>query len=368
MDVKIIKKLNAGFYGTTYLCSYKGKQYALKIQNILEKDVVKDLTLKIWREIDLHEYVDTLPKNEQLFFTKLYKYEICDDCDHVQVRPFKINDNIKKIKELDKSKWCIKFLLEYKGKFTLSKYFVKTKLSQAQIYSIILQIINIVKILKDGGYSHRDLHTNNIMICETDKDSFNLYNKKIKYNGLQVCAIDYGSAIHKKSCTTNEMKEKFKKFLTDNDTWVFDELYDAIIDVIKNLPYTEYCCKKLNKKCPFERKKGWFEKSIKIMFDNHIDWCSENVKKYIKIFPKGSRDIKRYLKTCDIQEIKNHYEFYNIINRLCVHFNLEYPKLYTKYFDWCCETRWMLPKEQVLQFLLLNNSKSLIDFFINIVK
>lgn len=186
------------------------------------------------------------------------------------------------------------------------------------------------------------------MICETDKDSFTLSDKKIKYNGLQLSAIDYGEVIHKKFCSTTEMKEKFKKFLVDNDTWVFDELYNAAINVMSNLPYSINYCDKLNKKLPWERKSHLFEKRLKIMFNNHIDWCSENVKKYIEIFPNRSRDIKKYLKMREIQEIKNHYDFYNIINRLCAHFNLEYPKLHTKYFGWCCETRWMLPKEQVL--------------------
>ena len=40
-NIIIKKKLGAGMLGTTYLAEYKNKQYALKIQHILEKDKKK---------------------------------------------------------------------------------------------------------------------------------------------------------------------------------------------------------------------------------------------------------------------------------------------------------------------------------------
>ena len=39
-EVKTIKKIGAGMYGTTYLASYNNEQYTLKIQHILSKDRV----------------------------------------------------------------------------------------------------------------------------------------------------------------------------------------------------------------------------------------------------------------------------------------------------------------------------------------
>lgn len=45
MNIKIIKKLNAGMFGTTYLCEYKEKEYALKIQHILKKDQYEDYNI-----------------------------------------------------------------------------------------------------------------------------------------------------------------------------------------------------------------------------------------------------------------------------------------------------------------------------------
>jgi serine/threonine protein kinase len=41
-DIKIIKKLGSGVYGTTYLILYNNTKYALKIQHILPKDKNKN--------------------------------------------------------------------------------------------------------------------------------------------------------------------------------------------------------------------------------------------------------------------------------------------------------------------------------------
>lgn len=193
-NIKIIKKINAGIYGTTYLCKYKEKTYAMKIQHILEKDQNKDYNNELWREMDLYKYIDKMPKREQLFFTKLYGYEIFNNCTHKQIRPHVVDFNDTKnklLKKLDESEWCVKYLLEYKDKLTLGKFLIKYsyKLKLEQIYSILLQIINIIMLLHKGGYSHNDLHTDNIMICKSNKKHFMMNDKKIFYHGYQLSAI-----------------------------------------------------------------------------------------------------------------------------------------------------------------------------------
>ena len=44
-DVKIKNKLGSGLFGTTYLAVLNNKEYALKIQHILEKDKNKDFKM-----------------------------------------------------------------------------------------------------------------------------------------------------------------------------------------------------------------------------------------------------------------------------------------------------------------------------------
>ena len=91
-EVKTIKKIGAGMYGTTYLASYNNKQYTLKIQHILSKDRVESYKNEMWREIDLYQYINKLKPDEQQFFVKLYGYQIYDNCNHIQERSFKLSD------------------------------------------------------------------------------------------------------------------------------------------------------------------------------------------------------------------------------------------------------------------------------------
>lgn len=108
-NIKIIKKINAGMLGTTYLCEYKKKYYALKIQHILEKDQIEDYNNEMWREIDLYKFIDKMPNKDKIFFTKLYGYKIYNNCTHKQIRPYKIDLNdtkskfAQRLKQLDES-------------------------------------------------------------------------------------------------------------------------------------------------------------------------------------------------------------------------------------------------------------------------
>ena len=99
INIKQIKKLGTGSYGTTYLVEKDGKKYAMKVQHILPIHRKKTFQYELWRELDLYEYINTLNKDDIKFFNKLYAYKIYNNCKHIQ--------NGKK------SEWCIKYLLEY---------------------------------------------------------------------------------------------------------------------------------------------------------------------------------------------------------------------------------------------------------------
>ena len=82
-DLQIIKKLGSGTFGTSYLVKTikNNKEYVLKTQKIFYsdkklKDNIRNYKEQIWREIDLHEFINTIDKKNQLFFTKLYDYKI----------------------------------------------------------------------------------------------------------------------------------------------------------------------------------------------------------------------------------------------------------------------------------------------------
>jgi serine/threonine protein kinase len=83
-DLQIIKKLGSGTFGTSYLVKTikNNKKYVLKTQKIFYsdkklKEKVRDYKEQIWREIDLHEFINKIKDtNDQSFFTKLYDYKI----------------------------------------------------------------------------------------------------------------------------------------------------------------------------------------------------------------------------------------------------------------------------------------------------
>ena len=80
--VKIIKKIGNGMAGIIYLIKYKNKEYALKIEKIPEKYALeKNLNSREWRDIEFSlNFANNYPDQ----FTLLYKYDIINDCTHIQ--------------------------------------------------------------------------------------------------------------------------------------------------------------------------------------------------------------------------------------------------------------------------------------------
>ena len=52
LEYKIIKELGYGMIGTVYLIETQEKNYALKIENVLETDLIESSQSRIWREIN----------------------------------------------------------------------------------------------------------------------------------------------------------------------------------------------------------------------------------------------------------------------------------------------------------------------------
>ena len=57
-NLKIIKEIGKGLYGTAYLCDINNKTFVLKIQHILKNDVKKSFNSFLWREIDFYNFIN----------------------------------------------------------------------------------------------------------------------------------------------------------------------------------------------------------------------------------------------------------------------------------------------------------------------
>ncbi len=372
-DLQIIKKLGSGEFGTSYLVNTikdTNKKYVLKIQKIFYSDKklkenVRDYKEQIWREIDLHEFINKIKDTtEQSFFTKLYDYKIFNNCDNIQTN--ELSKNIPYFKKLNESKWCIKYLLEYKDGITLKDFLLKNTLTEKQIYSILLQLCKIILILYNGGYSHGDLHLDNIIINNTKNKYFDFMDKKISFNGYQINVIDYGLSLNKK------YGKYYNKTIKHNITnYMFNEMFFATYKIINNSAKYINDCIKLKKKQPWERKDYKLDSLLKKIITKHSNFYKTTKDKYLQIYPNADKILKYYEDNIDTKEIyelynRKHYsDFLQLINRIQYEFHLLYPKLYAKYEKWCSYYEHLLPNDVVLKLLNINNYKEYVDYLIS---
>jgi len=200
MKYKIIETMGSGVVGTTYKVEINKKYYALKINKISHEDAIKiskankNITselfdLQVFREIYFAKKMNSVPNH----FMKIYKYKIKKNCKHIQ--PFhsyrtqnKDVDNL--MNELDKSKYCIEYVLDLKDG---NLYNIIDQLTSNQIYSMIIQITYAIYLINSKGFYHYDIHTENIGYVKTDIEYLNIFDHQIPTFGYIYSLIDYGS-------------------------------------------------------------------------------------------------------------------------------------------------------------------------------
>lgn len=222
--IEIIKELGNGSYGSTYLVKLDDKYFALKKQKIIKESIKKNYKYEIWREIDFYKWINKLDKYNQIFFMKMYDYNIYE-CKYV--------NNLSKLLEpkiynkLKKSPYCINILLELKD-LTLEDLITEKKLEYTQRLSIIIQILYSLYLMHSSGYYHRDTHTQNIMINECDYNKIitlkiNHKTYKLKTYGHIISLIDYGLINHKKYLTKKDYNNLKFDITINIDLFIFIE-------------------------------------------------------------------------------------------------------------------------------------------------
>ena len=252
MDINkaiIIKKLGTGMAGITYLIELKNKEYALKIEKIPEKHALKkDLNSREWRDVDFSlNFANNYPDQ----FTILYKYDIINDCKHVQefARDLsKFPTDIQNIFiEKNNSSYCIRKV------YSLIDIILKDiidSLTKLQFYSMMSQLVYILHLMRENGYTHNDLHSENIGVIKTNKKYLKILNNKIPLLGYQYKAIDYGMVLHKKYKMDKIEKEMHK----DSNLNEIDKLLRKVVTFEKN--------DKIKKLFKREKEDKWFNKFI----------------------------------------------------------------------------------------------------------
>jgi hypothetical protein len=366
-QVKIKKKLGAGIYGTTYLATYNDKEYALKIQHILHTDSKKDYNNEMWREISLYNYINKMNKKNQIFFTKMYDYKIYNNCTHIQdTKIDKDHPAYKKIMKLNNSPWCLKYLIEYKGKTTLNDFLESNKMTSKIALSFCLQIAKIILLLDKGGYSHNDLHPGNIMVNKTTMKYFSFNGKKIPTYGYLLSAIDYGEVLNKKFGI--KYKGYNNLFLKDRKKWLFYEYFLSIFFILKNEALLIKDCNNQKKKLPWEYKEDTWDGMVKKIIIKHNDFFNKMKEKYLPLFPTCDKLLDYVIKTIKTKTIleniigkKGEHDFLPFIRRIIFEFRIAYPDKFKKYLKWCSIRPFLLSNDNIKDLMLTNNFDDLIN-------
>ena len=200
MKYKIIETLGSGVVGTTYKVEINKKYYALKINKISHEDATKIskanknitsdvLDLQVLREIFFAKRMNSVPNH----LMKIYKYKIKKNCKHIQ--PFHLYRNQDKdvdnwMNELDKSKYCIEYVLDLKDGIL---YNIIDQLTSNQIYSMVIQITYAIYLMHSKEFYHCDIHSENIAYVKTDIEYLNIFDYQIPTFGYIYSLIDYGA-------------------------------------------------------------------------------------------------------------------------------------------------------------------------------
>ena len=231
---KIIKELGHGMIGTVYMIvvhidnKKNINKYALKIEQIVKKDLKPNTKSDVWRELNFYTHIGYLYPEQ---FVRLIEYDFIDGCEHVQKYSFDINLFDKRVqnKLMSKksSKYCIRKVFELiDGNLTD----LVGKLEPNQIYSLVVQIAYSIKLLHKYNYIHGDLHLGNIGWIRTNKKYIYLDKLKVKTFGYQFKLIDFGNVLAKSDISSKREEINYNKlfkvelcnlkyFLVDNKFW-----------------------------------------------------------------------------------------------------------------------------------------------------
>lgn len=249
-NYKIIKELGYGMFANVYLIKNKtyNKKYALKVQHLEKKDLKPNNKSNIWREINFSiNFANKYPSQ----YIKLWEYDFVNNCETKNKFSFDINSFSlkfqKKINLVNKSGYCVRMVYDL---IEGDLHQLDGKLTQKQIYSLIIQLTYSIQLLHSNYYIHGDIHDRNVGWIRTPK------NHKIKINNLQINTfgylfklIDYGLIINKSDLVGKKEKKEYENnFLHELsllihfmvDTKIYDYINENKIDINWDYNYNEF--------------------------------------------------------------------------------------------------------------------------------
>lgn len=307
---KIIKELGYGYVGTVYLVEKNKKKYGMKIEHVLESNVINKDS-KIFRENRFYEnFANKYPE----YFVTMKEFDIIDNCKHIQKYPNKILTRFeKKNLTLQTSNFCARRILTLIDGNLGS---IISTLSVNQIYSAIIQIYYITNFLYKNKYVQGDAHINNVGYIKTDKKYIKIDNYKIPTFGYIYKLYDFGAVLHISDTTVknfyfikNKALLKIASYLYENSILSID-IYNTKKNITSIMNSPE-----------FEDIKNILEKPAKTPYIYIRMYEILNNKKFkdlLNLETEKQKNIKFYIPREDIlyyiKEINNDDSLTNIIN------------------------------------------------------
>lgn len=321
LQYKIIIELGYGMIGTVYLIETSEKNYALKIENVFESDLIKSTESRVWREINFClNFGNKYPNH----FTTLIDYEFKTDCKHNQKYPFDLRDFDKDKQDylikLKKSNYCIYKIYELIDT-TLDKMI--EYLSVNQIYSMIIQLTYISYLLHSNNYVHGDFQTSNIGMVRTQDKFIKIFNYDVPTFGYIYKLIDYGVVFNKNDIQSQEEEQIFNNLINNELKNIKNNFIDMDFFYMKYWIYVNN--NKINKNVEDNYQKMLLDsnyKQIKIISDNKYEQLfyyyvlnnkTRIPKEDIIFFIKANNDYKKIIEYFYKKTIKQNKKYKKII-------------------------------------------------------
>lgn len=409
-QIKEIKRLGSGMFGTSFLVKYNGNNYCLKREKILTKKNKKGKIIPIINKNELYFYkflkkTDKISKIDKSFFIKYYGNRIVNKCKFVNKQPFKVDKKgnprfYNMLKDRKKSKYCYELLIEYIDGITLADFLPKYGMQN----SFILQLVKIIYTLYLNGFSHNDSHARNIMVRKTDEKYFKLMGTDVEFGGYQLVLIDYGEVLIRK-----EKTDKFdkSKIMNHTDFYLYEKDY-CYMQIMYNVWNILYSVDKL-KQCELKKiPPPWFKIKGKLrgidnwlinVISKHNDFYTLYRNKYFKLYPEAKKnitklenDVELYLNDKEMQkinddifdkymiidwdkihtikdakkQIKNRMNIFLVIDKIFIAFNLFHPKEFSKYFGWCSYEESLIDPKIIVKILDYKDPKDVIKYLLSV--
>lgn len=224
-NITLIEKIGDGWSSSVYKCKIDNKYGIYKLEKTKNINNKYDSS-NYYRQIDFSVCVGN--KYPDMFLT-LIQSGVIYDCNLYMKIPDNMPSYLKKEKaNSNKLKTCTYLLYIPILDGTLRS--IINKLSNIEYKDMVRQIIKIISVIHKHGYTHNDIHDENIMYKKT-KNKYKWY------------IIDYGLVHHKKYLPNDTDKLVSKKnFKNDKVAFIYSILNNPIMDLIelKNIEINDF--------------------------------------------------------------------------------------------------------------------------------